>query len=916
MNDIESIKKYVRAANYLSVTQIYLQDNFLLKRSLVSEDIKPRLFGHWGTCPGINFLYGSLNYFANKNNVPMLFILGPGHGLPALQANLFLDGTLGKYYPEARHDLGGLSFVSKNFSWPYGFSSHSNPEIPGVILEGGELGYSLATAYGTVLDHPKLLAVCMIGDGEAETGPISSAWNINKIVNPATNGSVLPVLHLNRYKISGPTIFGRMKDEDLVSLFRGYGYEPTYVRGENIYEDTVRILEKSYADILDIKKAARERGEIKKHPLIILDTPKGWSTLSELRGKKIEGTINSHQVVVPNARHDEEELAELENWLKSYNFNELFDEKNGFIKEIMDIIPNETFRIGDSKYIHSNFKDLKLPESSGFDLELGAPGIHQSNSMRLAGDYFRKLFKENEDDKNFRLFSPDETYSNRLDSVFEVTSRAFALPIKEHDLHLDPDGRVMEMLSEHNLHGISQGYILTGRHAVFSTYEAFAQIVSSMAHQYIKFIKISRETPFRNDVSSMNYLLSSVVWRQEHNGYSHQNPSFISGMLEKNNCFVNAYFPADDSSMLAVLDEVLSSKNQVNTVVAGKSPEPRWVSLELAKDALKDGMLIWDFASDNDPDLVFLGIGDYMTKECLAAIELLKKQLPDIKIRFVNGVKLHGKCSCKDEFHPQLPNAVDYLTEDKPVIVNFHGYPEVVKSILFDLGNSERFTVNGYKEHGATTTPFDMLVRNKTDRFNLATQALSVLEKRGVISSEEKDEISSKFEEMINNHKAYITVHGKDPSEIENWQWGHEPLGDYDPAEIEKASILKRSKTIAIIGLSDKSERHSYRVASFLRDKGYKIIPVNPNVDEVFGEKSYQSLLEIPKDIEIDIVDIFRKPEEVVSHMKEVMIRGGIKTVWLAEGTSSVAAEEYAMDYGLTLVSNFCILEAYNKLSS
>lgn len=918
-NAIDTIKKYVRAANYLTVTQIYLQDNYLLKRPLKSTDIKPKLFGHWGTCPGINFVYGNLNYLVKKHKQSAVFVLGPGHGMPGLQANLFLEGTLEKYYPEATMDERGIGFVSKMFAWPHGFSSHCSPETPGLILEGGELGYSLSSAYGAVMDNKDLLAVCLIGDGEAETGAIAASWHLNKLIDPAENGAVLPILHVNGYKISGPTIFSRMSDEELTALFKGYGYEPFIVQGKDLYKDMHETMEKCYQMIKAIQKKARSGDEhFKPHfPMIILKSPKGWTTIEEVKGKKIEGTILAHQVVMPGVRGDEQELQALEDWLRSYKFDELFDAKNGLASDVKDIIPDESLRVGDNPTMFGkHFKELLLPNPKKLAKQTEAPGHIQSNAMRMAGTYLRHVFELNEKQKNFRLMSPDETYSNRLDEVFNVTSRGFVWPHDPTDLDITRNGRVMEMLSEHNMHGLAQGYVLTGRHAVFTTYEAFAQIFSSMAHMYQKFLKWTRRMPWRLDIPSMNYLLTSTAWRQEHNGYSHQNPSFVSGMLEKHNDFVKAYYPVDDNSMLAVMEEIMASRNQMNIVTAGKTPEPRWLTYEQAKETLKTGMLTWDFASDENPHIVLVGIGDYVTKEMLAAIELVKNDAPGIRVRFVNIARLQAQCACEDAYHPQLPDAERYFTLDKPVIVNFHGYPEVMQSMLFHVKNPQRFSVHGYIEEGGTTTPFDMQVRNRTDRYHLAIEVLETMAAQGVIDATTKEKGVAHYEKALSDHTKYIKKVGADPSDIEQWQWANTVSPQIGPAQINHEDVLKNARTIAFIGLSDKPDRHSNKVAKYFQKKGYRIIPINPKVDEVLGEKSYPSLTAVPKDIHIDIVDIFRKPTEVLPHLEEVVERGGINTVWLAEGVNTRATEDFAEDYGLAMVTNFCILEAYKQVGA
>ncbi|HEX7260174.1 MAG TPA: phosphoketolase [Candidatus Saccharimonadia bacterium] len=914
MHDIANIQKHIRAANYLSVAQIYLQDNCLLERPLRSSDIKPKLFGHWGTCPGINFVYAHANHMVKKHEQEAVFVLGPGHGMPGLQANLFIEGTLAKYYPEATHDGSGVNYISKMFSWPYGFSSHCSPETPGLILEGGELGYSLASAYGAVLDNPDLLAVCLIGDGEAETGAIAAAWHTSKLIDPATNGAVLPIMHLNGYKISGPTIFGRMSDEELQQLFSGYGYEPFIVEGsdDEIDERMMSTLETCYNRIAAIQKRARETGDdfAPRFPMIIFKSPKGWTTIKELRGQPIEGTIRSHQVVMPTVAGDDEELRILESWLRSYRFEELFDKNTGFIEDIKEVVPPDNLRMGDNPHMFgANYKPLMLPDASKLQKPMVEPGMLQSNAMRMAGSYLKELFADNKEHRNLRLMSPDETYSNRLDEIFEVTSRGFVWPHEKGDKDLSRDGRVMEMLSEHTMHGLAQGYVLTGRHAVFTTYEAFAQIFSSMAHMYQKFLKYVRRMPWRQDIPSINYLLTSTAWRQEHNGYSHQNPSFVSGMLEKHSDFVKAYFPVDDNSMLAVMEETMASTNQMNIITAGKTPEPRWQTYAQAKEALKDGLSVWDFASDKNPHVVVVGIGDYVTKEAMAAIERIKQDAPEIRIRFVNVLRLQGVCSCENESHPQIPSAEKYFTVDKPVILTFHGYPETLKSILFDVKNPQRFTVHGYEEEGGTTTPFDMQVRNRTDRYHLAMELAEIGLKEGAIDAATQQKLTKSYQKALDDHHTYILNVGGDPTEIENWQWSGTPPPIVASSAQERIKALKEARTIAFIGLSDNPSRHSYKVAQHFQEKGYRIIPINPNIDETLGEKAYDSLLDIPSSVHIDIVDIFRKPTEVIPHLKEIMDRGGIRTVWLAEGANSHEAEEFAEDYGLYLVTNYCIMD-------
>jgi xylulose-5-phosphate/fructose-6-phosphate phosphoketolase len=759
MNEkIEAIKKQVRAANYVSAAQIYLKDNVLLKEPLTAEHIKPRLLGHWGTCPGINFVYANLNSLVKEKGSKMMLVVGPGHGFPAIQANLFIEGTLGKYYPEITTNEAGLLKLCRQFSWPYGFPSHSNPGTPGVILEGGELGYSLSTSYGAVLDNPDLIVACLVGDGEAETGPLAASWHLNKIVDPTISGAILPILHLNGYKISGPTVFGRMSDEELIALFTGYGYTPHLVSGEDdqIYVEMQETLSKCYSQI-------QERGA--KRPMIILRTLKGWTGIKELHGLKIEGNHLSHQVVGTEAKTNDEERLAVEAWLRSYNFNDLFDSEKGWSEEIKAGIPEASQRIGDNPHAHGGptvYKPLNLPPANQFAEDATVPGTIGSSSMRRAGEYLKEVFRLNKDNKNFRLLSPDETYSNKLDAVFAETARAWIWPKKEWDKDLATDGRVMEILSEHNLQGLMQGYVLTGRHAIFASYEAFIQIVTSMVDQYAKFLKAARETDWRGDIPSLNYILTSSGWRQEHNGFSHQNPGFISDMMQRQGCFVNIYFPPDGNSTLAVLKRCLESKKQINIIVAGKTCEPRWLTTAAAEEELKRGLAVWDFASDENPDMVLAAAGDYLTKEALAAITIVKQEAPEIRLRFVNIMTLTalgGDPSCRAPF----TDFETFFTEDKPVILNFHGYPQTVKQILYDIGGTQhRFSIHGYVENGSTTTPFDMQIRNGTSRYDLAIE---------IFDKMNHHDLADKYRQKIKEHGEYIRVHGVDPEEIENWQW-------------------------------------------------------------------------------------------------------------------------------------------------
>lgn len=763
-----AIQQYVRAANYLSAIQIFLQNNVLLESPLSSDDIKPRLLGHWGTCPGINFVYAHLNALITEHDLEMMFVLGPGHGFPALQANLFLEQTLALHYQSATHTPAGIAHIAQNFSWPYGYPSHSNPGAPGVILEGGELGYSLSTSYGAALDNPNLIVACLVGDGEAETGPTATAWHLNKFLSPAHDGAVLPILHLNGYKISGPTIFGRMSKKELKALFTGYGYKPYFVTGRDPFKTMMPTLESALADI------AAWRSGTGPLPMIVLETPKGWTGIKKLGDKKIEGNCLSHQVTAPNAKTDKKELRALEQWLRSYNFGELFSAESGFTDAVLSVLPKPELRMGRSPHAHGGevVQPLALPPAEQFMEDAATPGTIGSSSMRRAGAYLTEVFKRSEHARNFRLFSPDETYSNKLDQVFEATSRAWQRPLQRWDKDLSPNGRVVEMLSEHSLQGLFQGYVLTGRHGVFASYEAFIQVVASMVDQYAKFIKVARETAFRGPVPSLNFILTSSGWRQDHNGFSHQNPSFIDNVLQKHGCFVHVYFPPDGNTTLAVLDKCLKSRNEINLICAGKTQEPRWLTPELVKKQMERGVMIWDFASDLQPDIVFVGIGDYLTKESLAAITLLKQELPQVKTRFVNITELCALGIGNSECHARAHSFSDYFTDDKPVIFNFHGYPETLKPFLFDSAHDpKRFAVFGYIENGSTTTPFDMHVRNNTDRYHLVIRAAKFLSAYGTITEAQAAEVIRTYEQKLADHSAYIKEHGVDPEEIEGWRW-------------------------------------------------------------------------------------------------------------------------------------------------
>ena len=781
MNNHEkhSMGQYLRAVNYLTAAQIFLADNHTMKRGIKFDDVKSRLLGHWGSGPGINFAYAHLSRYAKKYDQDMMFVLGPGHGFPALQANLFLEGTLTHFDPSLQLNLDGVARLCRQFSWPYGYPSHSNPETPGVILEGGELGYALSTSYGAIMDNPNLVVACLVGDGEAETGPTAGAWHLNKLVNPRKDGVVLPILHLNGYKISAPTIFGRMSNYELMTLFSGYGYEPRIV---DTTSSTMNEANDKMAEALDwahdlIEEIKQSTDTVaQRMPMIIMRTLKGWSGVKELNGDRVEGNCLAHQVVLSEAKTDEAQLALLNEWLGNYKFGELFSEENGFGNFIEDIIPeNPAKRLGMSKHAHGGdpvYKPLNLPPVEQFAEDAVAPGTMGSSSMRRTGLYLEEVFRRNADSKNFRFMSPDETYSNKLDDIFKATSRSWQWPITSWDKDLSQDGRVMEMLSEHNMQGLMQGYVLTGRHAMFASYEAFLQVVSSMVDQYAKFLTQSRGVEWRGTIPSINYILTSSGWRQDHNGFSHQNPGFIDDLLRRQSNFSDVYFPADGNCTLVALEKMLTSVRQINAIVAGKTVEPRWLTVEKARQQIDAGLMVWDFASQENPHIVMAACGDYPTKETMAAIDIIRTERPDVRIRCVNVSSLTtmGFGTLNNTADQKMFDHI--FTEDKPVVFNFHGYPQTVKSVLFNYAvDSTRFDVRGYKEIGSTTTPFDMHVRNETSRYDLAIAAFRQLGHDGVIPFEEAEHLAAKYRGKLEANTTYIKENGIDLPELDAWVW-------------------------------------------------------------------------------------------------------------------------------------------------
>ena len=776
--NLENIKKFIRATNYLTVSQIFLQDNFLLERPLTSEDIKPRLLGHWGSCPGVNHVYAHLLNMQKqldfaKSDLKTAFMLGPGHAFPALQANLFLEETLSKFDINAARNRSGIQYISKNFSWPGGFPSHASPFTPGVILEGGELGYSLSTAFGAVLDNPNLVITTLIGDGEAETGTIAASWHLNKLIDPVENGVVLPILHLNGYKISGPTIFGSMSDFELIQFFHGAGWEPKIVdeySAEDFDLELSNAFSNAFRDISRIKFGRNNK--FIRLPMIIMRSKKGSSGVKENNGQKIEGNSLAHQVPLLKAKTDKNELEKLENWMKSYKFDELFDYERGEFKEwLNDFLPESSSRVGRNRFIDANlnFKELKLPEITE---GLG----EKSLAMNAVGGLLEKVFEKNPD--NFRFFSPDETYSNKLDAIFEATSRSWQREIKPWEKDLAKNGRVTEILSENCLQGLLQGYILTGRHGVLTSYEAFAPIISSMMDQYAKFLAQSKEVKWRGDLASLNYILTSTGWRQDHNGFSHQNPSFIDEVLRRENGIGQIFLPADDNSAVVSISKMLKSRNNINVLVAGKTPEPRYFSLESARKQLENGGIFifdswknqeitdWDLISEDDePDLILAASGDYVFKETVAALQVLLHDVAQVKIRLVYVQALCGKGIGTFENTLSKSDFVKIFTKDKPVIFAFHGYAKTLKSILFDYENPARIQINGYEEKGSTTTPFDMLARNKVSRYDITVRALNSIDKGDEVFESLTKEYQKRQDDALN----FARENSVDSPEIENW---------------------------------------------------------------------------------------------------------------------------------------------------
>ncbi len=777
--ELRKMHAYWRAANYLSVGQIYLLDNPLLREPLRLEHVKARLLGHWGTTPGLNFIYVHLNRVIKARSLNMIFVTGPGHGGPALVANTYLEKTYSEIYPNVGQNAEGMKRLFRQFSFPGGVPSHVAPETPGSIHEGGELGYSLAHAYGAVFDNPDLIACCVVGDGEAETGPAATAWHSNKFLNPVRDGAVLPILHLNGYKIASPALLARIDRVELESLFVGYGYKPYFVEGsepQQMHHLMSVTLDQVIDEVLAIQREARDAGTNKRPrwPMIILRTPKGWTGPKEVDGLKTEGYWRSHQVPLGAFVSQPDHLKLLEEWMKSYRPEELFDETGALRSEYADLAPRGERRMGANPHANGGLllKDLDLPEFRAYAVDVPAPGFVQAEATRVLGVFLRDVIRRNQERRNFRIVGPDETASNRLDAVFDATDRAWMAERLPEDDHLSPDGRVMEILSEHLCQGWLEGYLLTGRHGLFSCYEAFIHIVDSMFNQHAKWLKVaSREIAWRRPIASLNYLLTSHVWRQDHNGFSHQDPGFIDHVINKKGDLIRVYLPPDANSLLFVTDACLRSRDLVNVIVAGKQPQAQWLNMDEAIKHCSAGIGIWQWASSDqggEPDVVMACAGDVPTLETLAAVSLLRTYLPALRIRVINVVDLMVLQPAIEHPHGLSDRDYDSLfTVDKPVVFAFHGYPWLIHRLTYRRRSQSNLHVRGYKEEGTTTTPFDMVVRNDLDRYHLAGDVIDRMPKLGAQAGYIKQALRDK----LTAHREYIAVHGTDMPEVAEWKW-------------------------------------------------------------------------------------------------------------------------------------------------
>ena len=802
-SELHKMNAYWRAANYLSVGQIYLLDNPLLKEPLKIEHVKPRLLGHWGTTPGLNFIYVHLNRIIKAQDLNTIYIAGPGHGGPGLVANTYLEGTYTEYYSNISQDEDGIKRLFKQFSFPGGIPSHVAPETPGSIHEGGELGYALVHAYGAAFDNPDLIVAAVVGDGEAETGPLAASWHSNKFLNPVRDGAVLPILHLNGYKIANPTLLARIPQEELESLMVGYGYKPYWVEGsdpETMHQLMAATLDTAIGEIKAIQEKARTEGysDRPQWPMIVMKTPKGWTGPKDVDGKKTEDYWRSHQVPLSEMASKPGHVQLLEDWMKSYKPEELFDEKGKLIPELAELAPKGDRRMGANPHANGGLllRDLKMPEFEDYAVDVQKPGTVMAEATRVCGRFLREVMTLNQEHANFRIVGPDETASNRLDPVFEVTNRVWAGEILPEDDHISPDGRVMEVLSEHLCQGWLEGYLLTGRHGFFSCYEAFIHIIDSMFNQHAKWLKTTNDIPWRRQIASLNYLLTSHVWRQDHNGFSHQDPGFMDHVINKKAEVVRIYLPPDANTLLSVTDHCLRSRHYVNVIIAGKQPALQYLDMDAAIKHCTAGIGIWEWASNDkggEPDVVMACAGDVPTLETLAAVDILRRDYPDLKVRVVNVVDLMTLQPASEHPHGLSDKDFDALfTIDKPVIFAFHGYPWLIHRLAYRRTNHSNIHVRGYKEEGTTTTPFDMVVVNDLDRFHLVADVLDRVPKLSSVAAYGKQAIRDKLIE----HTQYITKHGDDMPEIRDWKWPHAGPVSPEPPQETKDPAATAQQTV------------------------------------------------------------------------------------------------------------------------